>query len=146
MALIQLTERQKRTLVYQFIALIWVVAVGLIIWRFSPKANADAEDRRIRLHSYDQILAAQHALVQREMEVFDEIRSTSFDIYQTYRIYELREKINSLHQPDSPVAIHSEKVSKILTKFLDARQELVSKQRNVVTYGEDLQNCRAGNL
>ncbi len=87
----------------------------------------------------------QQDLLEKSAELYSEIKSTRFQIYQMYVVNELREKINAIHQKGSRVESHSQRISNVLLLLLNAREELVAKQRNLVVISAHVQNCREGN-
>lgn len=145
MSSIRITEKRRMVLAFALISLAWVAATLLVVQHLSPRPDSDTEWRRKRLAKNEQVLDLQEELIYEQVETSGKIRETKFDIYQKYIVYELGEEIDALGEKDPLNAVHRKRVSDLLKLLVEAREELVTKQRNTVGINEDVNNCREGN-
>lgn len=145
MSMFQWSEKTKRAWAFALITLAWLGATLAVVSHLAPKANTNTEARRASLARNEDVVLEQQALLDKMAALLEEIKNTRFQIYQMYVVTELREKINGIHQDNSRVESHSLRISKVLLLLLNAREELVAKQRNLVEISAQVQNCREGN-
>jgi hypothetical protein len=145
MSAIRITEKRRKTMVFALISVAWVVATLLVVHHLSPQPDSDTEGRRSRLAKNEEVLDLQEDLVNEQEKLSLEIRKTKFDIYQKYIVYELREKIKVLGERDPLNSAHRKRVAAVLHLLVDAREELVTKQRNTIYINDSVNNCREGN-
>ena len=116
----------------------------MVIQRLSPKSELNTEYRLATLARYDDNLDEQ-ALISGEMEVlYNEIKGARFAVYQMYYINELRERVDELFRPNTFSEKYTYRGAEILKLLLFVRQELRSREKNLIQIGEKLVNCREG--
>jgi hypothetical protein len=145
MSAFQLKEKSKRAWAFALITLAWLGAAMAVVQHLAPKADTDTALRRAALARNSDVIQEQQMLLNQQDALAKEIKETPFQIYQMYVVAELRDQVNGLHQKNSRVENHSQRISKVLLLLLNAREELVAEQRNLVKIAEQVQNCREGN-
>ncbi len=145
MSAYQFTEKRKRAWAFSLITAVWLGATLVIVRHLAPQVDTNTASARIALARYNTVLDEQQALMAQHQELSTEIRNTQFQVYQMYVVAELREKAKGIYRKNTPIETHSMRVSRVLELLLNAREELVAKQRNLVKIGEQVESCRNGN-
>jgi|GEM_PF-3913846 len=126
---------------FTLMTLIWLGASLILVRELSPRPYNGSQEDLDKLSSYTR----QEALLNETEGLFREISTTQFDIYQDYKVDELRERVNQMKDSSQSMAEHRIRAGVLLDLLLDSREELVTKQRNIERTENSILNCQEGN-